>query len=481
MITISSGRGLLLGLVFLISIAAVAAQDFDVEQREIDRNFQTGKQAVFELDITNNGEDDTFRFSTVDVLWNIQSQPLFHYFSGIDIAAGETETVRLLLNPSTPPPPGLYEVKITVRSEETDATQIVPIVVFVRSDAPALRDYLAAVTRIVEIPPEIDPRDANQVKINLENRNPKIIDEMEIILSSNLINGVIKTDLQSLQQKTVVADIELDPLTPPQEDTLVVTLVFENKTLQPIIKEKFEIVAYGGVEPVNVKKRNIFFKLVDETTFVNDGNAPASATIEKKINFLTKLFTSSSTPGSYTITREEGSYLAWDVELDPQEELVHIVSTDYRPVIFVIIVAILAYIAYILLRSPVIVRKEATVVGFRENGISELKVLIHIKNRSNRSFERITVSDRLPHIADVHEDIEVGTLKPTKIHQGNRGTIVTWNIENLDKLEERVLSYRMRSKLSILGGFTLPIASVKFFDSAGRRFRSKSKKYKIRA
>jgi len=42
---------------------------------------------------------------------------------------------------------------------------------------------------------------------------------------------------------------------------------------------------------------------------------------------------------------------------------------------------------------------------------------------------------------------------------------VKWNIDNLDSSEERVLSYRVKSKLAILGSFSMPAAKASFHSN----------------
>ena len=43
-----------------------------------------------------------------------------------------------------------------------------------------------------------------------------------------------------------------------------------------------------------------------------------------------------------------------------------------------------------------------------------------------------------------------------------KGTVLKWDIPELAPGEERLISYDIRSKLSIIGSFTLPRAKIKF-------------------
>ena len=42
-----------------------------------------------------------------------------------------------------------------------------------------------------------------------------------------------------------------------------------------------------------------------------------------------------------------------------------------------------------------------------------------------------------------------------------KGVMIKWNIETLEAGDERVLSYKMKSRLSILGEFNLPAATAR--------------------
>jgi 3-deoxy-D-arabino-heptulosonate 7-phosphate (DAHP) synthase len=116
-----------------------------------------------------------------------------------------------------------------------------------------------------------------------------------------------------------------------------------------------------------------------------------------------------------------------------------------------------------LFRSPVTARKTAANISLKEGGVSELKIVLNVSNRSNNKLRNIEVIDRIPNIADLEKGLTIGTLHPTKILKHERkGTIIKWVIDNLDAGDERVISYKIKSHLSILGEFSLTPTIVKF-------------------
>lgn len=462
--------------VFAFSLAAAqegGSQPFSVSAKAINNSITIDGQAEFELTITNPGNyEDKFRISASDIEWSVQSDPLYYYFSGVDIPAFSSQKVKLYFKPTAAFPPGTRIVNIDVSSVGGGRSRALPVYINIRSNYQLIQEYLAAVSRIVEIPPQIDPRNEFEVKVNLINRNPRNITLLRVVLSSvstGLIRKEIVTNLEPLESKTVSAKMQLDPLTPPAKDTLKVVLFVGNQPLEPTIFEKFEVISYSVIKPVKSEKKGSFFRWVNETTYVNDGNVKSTAVVESRTSFLKSLFTK-STPKSYSISKGGASYEAWELSLGPQEEITIIAVESYRSIFYLLLIALVFLGLYRFFQSPVRLIKEASAISYKEGGISELKVILRIKNRSSEPYVRLTLMDRVPMIAEVEHD-SMGTLKPATIfNSAGKGSVVKWELESLDKNEERILAYKIRSRLSILGTFVLPKGSLRFFTEKNVKF-----------
>jgi hypothetical protein len=155
-----------------------------------------GERAAFDVKIANNQDStDTFRFSTNDLLWDMLSDPLFHYFSGIDIRPGDSQVVRLILYPTEPLEYGRYRIDVQIKGDKAKTPEVMPLFVTVRPAKPLIQEYLAAVNKIVEIPSVVNPVNNVSVKVNLVNRNPKNLDKVTLVFSGNLLNREITTSL----------------------------------------------------------------------------------------------------------------------------------------------------------------------------------------------------------------------------------------------------------------------------------------------
>ena len=143
------------------------------------------------------------------------------------------------------------------------------------------------------------------------------------------------------------------------------------------------------------------------------------------------------------------------------------ITKNFIPLFIVIIMLIAILILYYVFRSPLIIKKESGNLIKKEGGISEISVILHIKNRGKSKIEGIEVTEAIPRLVSVEREVSIGSLQPTKIlRHEKRGTVVVkWSVNSLDVSEERVLSYKIKSKLPILGSFSLPAAAAVFkFD-----------------
>lgn len=474
-------QGVILLLVVLLTSAFVCAvSPYDVYVKEPSADIFPEETATFSLTIVNNWEvEDNYRLSFPSLSWNIQSDPLSDYLSGISIPAHNLHEVILKLGPTQGLEYGTYKLELDVESLKTNNIKTVFLTINLKNPQPPIKEYFAVVSKIVEIPPLVDPRETVPININLENRNPKNITKLEVQLSSNLINEDTVTSLAPLEKKRIHFDVSLDPLTPPQKDTIVLTLLVDGRVLQPVIKEPFEIMEYSEIIKETQAPEKGFLSKKQTLKFTNKGNVQKIYTTEQKVGFFENLFTTTD-PKAYKIDKEDATYLAWDLEIPPNSTQSITIKTSYLPLFILLAVVVLSIVAYYVFRSPITVLKEASILQTKDGGISDLKIVLHIKNRSNQVLDNVTIVDKIPNIAEIEKEPELGSVKPTRIMQSTReGSVVKWEIGSLEKLEERIITYRIKSKLTIIGGVNLPAAMVKFVDNKGKEQVAKSNRLDV--
>ncbi len=477
-------KGVLFSLlvVFLFLALDVSGQEskdlgsFSVTMIPVNNSIFIDGQAEVDLKITNLANfNERFRIKATDVEWSVQSDPLTDYFSGVDIPASSSRTVKLFLKPTDNFPPGVKTLNMEVVAAGSGESTEFPAYINIRSSQQLLREYLAAVSRIVEIPAQIDPRKEFMIKVNLVNRNPKNISDMKILLTSvstGLIRKEVGTMLGPLESKEVKTSIKFDASTPPVKDTLRVVLVVDGKRLEPTIFEKFEVISYSEIKAISSERKGSLLKWTNETIYINDGNVKSAKTVDFKTNLLKSFFIRSS-PKSFSISKDSSKFQAWELELKPQETTTVQVVENYRSLFYLLLLGLLFLAGYRFFQSPVQLIKEASAISYKEGGVSELKAVLRIRNRSSQPYVKLTLMDRVPMIAEVEHD-SMGTLKPATVFNDGRGSVVKWEFENLDRHEERIVAYKIRSKLSILGTFVLPKASLRFYTEKNAKFLTHS-------
>jgi hypothetical protein len=117
--------------------------------------------------------------------------------------------------------------------------------------------------------------------------------------------------------------------------------------------------------------------------------------------------------------------------------------------------------------------KRAKIIASTDDGITEIRVKLHIKNRSGKEIRSVKVIDRYPKIVSLVETEGIGTLKPIKMLSADKvQSLLMWNLEALEPYEERLISYTLRSRLNIVGNMHLHSAKVKFLTASGERTTS---------
>jgi hypothetical protein len=456
-------RVVLVCIVFLLLMPLVLADKYDVDIAPTTLSVTEEQKAYLDLTITNNAGNPTeFDVYSPDIEWIIKTEP-----RTIRVLPKQSEKFTLILDPSYVAP-GFYAVNIYIRPVGESILIKKPAIISVTpvegvGNVPSLRVF-------TDIPRVIDPREDVPVTITLQNLNPRSLPGFPIKIRSNSINQDIQAFLLGGETKQISISAKLDPVTLPQDDVLSVSALiqFNEKSYRfdgsPV---PFSIMKYGEVV-VTEEETNDFLRRTTTITFTNEGNEPVAYTYTRpKLGFM-------SFDSKPSAVKQKGvSMYVWTIPLEPNESAQLIVGVNYLPVVGVITVLLFILVGYFLLRSPLTLKKSVVVINTREGGISELRVLIDVKNRSSRPITNTIIFDKVRSLASVLPKHEVGSVKPSKIVKSKNGTLLTWQIPDIDAGEERIIVYKIRSELSILGGVTLPVALAKF-TSGGRKRKTVS-------
>jgi len=451
---------ILFTFIFSIYLSIAYAAAFDIEVVPINDRIVIDEFAKFQLNIKNNlRERDEYRFYTLDFpTWDVRTEPIANPIT-LELEPGEEGSVELIVDPLKIKEIGSYAVNVNIRSKLTPNPIPVPLKVTILSTAPLIGGYVPTVVTGVDVPKKIDPRQQIPIKISLNNQNIIDYPELVIKLESDLIKETANVKLGPKEEKTLELIVTLDPLTPPQEDNLAVSVLREDRNIINTIVRKIEIVEYAGKEIASKQKGFLLSR--NHYNFVSNNNE-YEGIFKVETTLLGSIF-SSTNPKAKTIKEDGKTYFVWDAELQNNSMQV-VVTENFIPLFVVIVLLIGVIIAYYVLRSPLNITKETSNIVKSEGGISEMTIVLHIRNRSKNKIKEIEITESIPALISIGREVSIGSLQPTKIlkHEKNKNTIVKWTIDNLDASEERVLSYKIKSKLSILGSFSLPAATAIF-------------------
>ena len=452
-------KGVLLFLGMLLLASIVHAQSFSVDVGIINNTITFDQDAKFKLTISNNlAIDQLFRIKTFEYpMWDIRTDPLYNPIT-LYVPAAKSKSIEILVDPLGIITLGVYDVNVNVKSETQKEAINVPVRVSIVS--PSAGKYVPTVILTIMMDPKIDPTKPIPIKIKLDNQNPLEYKELTVKLDSSLIKDVVKAKLDKKEKKIIELTKEIDPKTEPKEDTLVVSVLSGDSVIDTKV-ERIEVIGHKELTKEETSTKT-FLKNTKNLKYANVGNTRYAGNVQIESSFYTRLFTSSKPKGTF-IKEGKDYYLSWNVDVPIGESIKIEVTENYRPLLFIVLLLIIVGFLYVSYRSPLILRKTATNIETKEGGVSELKVVLTIVNRSRSPLKDIEIVDRIPKIIDLEKGLSIGTLHPSKVLKHEKyGTMVKWVIDELGADDERVISYKIRSHLSILGEFTLKAAAAKF-------------------
>jgi len=462
----------------LFSQSASAKAPFDVNITSITNSIYPNlvDSAKFTIYTINNQEkNDTFKIILpADIRWNIFLFPITDA-SGFNLAPNNAKQSIVEIRTTKRIPYGQYVLPIKIHSKNTNITFEKKVIFFVKDPEKMFMGYEPRISIDIDISKNIDPRKPEHIRISMLNLNRLNITEMDIILSSRLLNKEFKktTSLGPLKRADVEFNIKYDDMQKPANDTLKLKFYLPKQNITyDTLTRKIRILPYVDIRQEKEEKKG-FLKTTTKYTFTNKGNIATEKEFRIKTSLLKSVFTSTK-PKQKSIKNQEGRFYIFKIKLKQDQTESITITTNYRMLFFMLIAAIGAIVLYYIFRSPVVIKKEFIKMRAKENdeGFSRAKILILIKNRSSKEISNIRIIDRVPSLANVDKNFGIGTIPPEKIiRHEKKGIILRWEIGSLEPYEERIISYQITTKMEIIGNLKLSSALAKFKNKRGRIIR----------
>jgi hypothetical protein len=445
-------------LIFLLVVPIVFGQT-QVSTSVIQNEIAVGEIAKYSLTLRNSfGTQQRYSIYSFQSGqgWNVEPSPLSDKI--VVLGPGETRKVVMTAEPLEDFPPGIYNMPFTV--ENVDEGERFPLVMKVYLSPEKPVDYLPSIKVEIDLDEKIKPTEAVSVKLEIENRNPLNLMGMGVKIRSDVAEFAKEAivDLPPLEKKTVGFTIIPDKFQQPKDYTLFFVFSHNGRDFK-VIEKKIEVLTLLPSFEKEEVVETVFLKNFVQLNVVNKGNVKNTQEVKVPISFWEAIFTE----GGDIRAIDGERYIIWELELGANKSETLNYVTDYRILLYLAILAMIFLGFYLKVRSPVMLSKKAVTTRSDEEGaLSEIKITLEVRNKTKKVLHNVIIEDVVPAIANVQESLELGTLKPQEIKHTKQGTRVKWALAELDLLEHRLITYKVRAKLNILGVFKLPRATVTF-------------------
>ncbi len=439
----------LLLLVLLFSPIILAKEEISVETNPIQDIITRNEYGQYYLYVTNNKfktNQISIKYLTDD--WRIKAEPeLF------ELKPAERQIIKLSLYPLESAKPGVYAISLILWSETDAKIELeYPVkIVYVAQNQLVATNFDSNI---------VDPtKKENILSINFRNNHNRDLKNLNIEFTSPAFSYSFPFTIKANEEKTISVLVKAEPV---EDGSYPVDISFYKDGIL-IAKNEASVV----VTPFSDFKEETAIEkdfLIRKKTITasNNGNTPIKKQIVDKLTLFQKLFTDIEPQAS--LSREGNIYtLSWELALKPNETIKIELTTNYRTLASAIVaIIILVILYYVYLSKDIVLKKKILTIRGDKETISNIKILLVVKNRGNALLKEIKVLDKLPMLLAPIEDY--GALKPSRIKRGEKGIAMIWEIPSLAPSEEVVISYTVRAKLDIVGQLLLPRASASYLD-----------------
>lgn len=159
----------------------------------------------------------------------------------------------------------------------------------------------------------------------------------------------------------------------------------------------------------------------------------------------------------------ENNVFQWVCNLAAGDSCTIKYEVEYWPLVVAIVLIVgIIYIVYTILEQPEIYKRI-----IKGNGVHV--VHISIKNRSRKALKNVQVIDRIPEIVSVIPGSISPSVKPS-VKGGKGGHELIWTFSNIAPNEERIIAYKIKPLVMLMGEVKLPKARITAVDAKGKKY-----------
>lgn len=466
----------ILSLLLLSVLSVFSLAESDVSVTAVNNLITPGEKAEFLVKITNNENvAQTYDIFSISYSWEAETDPLSD--KEITLAPKQSYEAKVLAYTLFDLDANVYTINLNVESRIGEKYSL-PVKIYLKSKSTP--NYLPSFKATLDMNEKIDPREPVSIKLFLENRNALDMKDMKLNIRSDIPEFAqeFPVSLAPLEKKTFEFTIVPNRYQEPKDYLLFFAFENAGETIK-LLEKNIQVIPVlpDFVSEVDIEK--YYFNVITTLKVTNPGNVPNTQQVKYPVGFWQYLFT----PAENKIKDASGQrYIVLEQKLLPDEETTFVLITHYRVLAYLLLIILLFLGFYFYVDSPAILTKMAiTTKNAGEGSYSEIKVTLELKNKGQKPLKDISITDFVPEIANVEKSLELGTLRPEEVKHTKQGTKLVWKISELDFGEQRVISYKIKAKLSILGTFSLPRAETSFSHASGRKSKAYSNVFRLSA
>lgn len=424
----------------------------------------SGEAGSIEVNVKNNLEfKDTFSVSLF---------PVYYYPS--------LEKYSLTLNPYENTSFKIH-FQIPECAEETSNAFTITITSLTKSEIKASETFIIEVVRkygicIYEL--KLDktsllPGEKLNLEVLLKNPSPSFSQpfslQTNILLDREVVErfeDYIET-IEGKGTKLITHTFELNKYQKPGIYSIQVSLKDKYGMVVAEKKAQFNVLTINASERLNYLPitKTIKYGLLAQTielTVKNEGNVPTTSIfISESIPLFMKVFFFPKKEPIKEEVKENRVVYSWQVPpLMPGDSfsIVYEISTWNAVLIAVVLIVVASYTFIQAFNIKIVKRPTSKGPITKEK---EITIMLEVKNRSRHEIKDVIVRDFVPGIARVVEKFD--TIRPSLRKIAN-GTELVWKFDSLVPGDERILTYRIKPIVDVIGSLKLPKAYLKFID-----------------
>ncbi len=469
----------ILTFIFLASSSFAAGADVSISSGSID--VYAGETQTIDVIVKNTlSASDTFTLSMFPSQFEKVSTSLESFL--ITLEPNEERTLRLYVTAAIDSDLLSPSFTITSRSVSDESlSDSENLIVIVKRQTPV---YILALSLERY---SLNPSDEVKITTKIFNLEGTLSDKYFLKIAVKKGTSIVNTFDESLDSIGARSSVDiskgfkLDKYAQPGSYVVEAELRDENNQLKYAKSINFNVDQVTKQPTEYIHKSSGYNIIFSSKTIkvINEGNVELQAfTLTESLpKFAQSLFDPDIEPTTTDSSSDRIVY-SWSVpSLPPGGEY----TISYKLALWRVwltagVIGIVGYFAYKWISKPVI-GKRASHEGELKRG-KEILVMIEAKNRALHEIKDVEVIDVVPHIARVVDRFD--TLRP-KIKRVPDGIEMRWNLGSLRPGEERVLTYRIKPAVDIIGHLNLPETQMIFVDRHKTKRMSVSKQTLVRA